>query len=267
MLSNRFHVMKDDKINAQCELLNLKDKNEIYLQQEITQRTKKITDINKELIEVATEKELLLKEVCHRVKNNFQMVIGMLSIEANKDKNEQHRNSFIELTNRIKSMSYIHQYIYDSNKISNIESKSYILKLIDETIRMYDKRTTHINANIDECVLSMNEALAIGVIVSEILSNSIKHHNTKNRCIIDVNFNASNGHIILSLQDNGLGFSPELKNSSEGLGIKLIYQFARKLKNSKIEYIFKNGTKFVLSFELDSHNSIESKTLPRCPSQ
>ena len=234
VLAKRFYKI-------QREIILIKVKNEQVLETKVKNRTIKITELLK-------EKELLLKEVYHRVKNNFQMVIGLLWIEASSDKNSEHKQSFLELIGRIKSMSMVHQYLLDSNTYAKIESEEYLLKIIEETEQIYSKKNIHIEKEIDHCTLDIDQAMALSVIVNEVLTNAVKHHNQQTICDIQFSFKKENENIRLSIEDNGLGFT--YNEETQGFGLKMIKQFSKKLKSSNIKFNFKNGTEFMLSFKL-----------------
>ncbi|WP_024955889.1 7TM diverse intracellular signaling domain-containing protein [Sulfurospirillum arcachonense] len=235
ILANRFNEAKN-------ELLEIKNKNEKFLENEVEQRTDEITSL-------LGEKELLLKEVCHRVKNNFQVVISMLSLEAYNYKDEKQRSSFLQLINRIKSMSMVHQFLYDSNKLSEIQSEEYLLKIIQEVKKVYEKRTINIENKIDSIILSVSDAMVLGVIINEVLNNSIKHHNA-DICNIRVELVKKENIISLTIQDDGVGFIPNQKSKTIGLGLSLIEQFSQKLKASNLEFFSNHGTMVKLSFEV-----------------
>lgn len=241
ILANRFNDIQNERILIKNELLDIKDKNEKFLENEVQLRTNEIRTL-------LDDKELLLKEVYHRVKNNFQIVISMLSLELNKYKDPQHRSSFVELINRIKSMSMVHQFLYDSDKLSQIQSEDYLLKIIKEVKKVYEKRTINITSTIDSCILSVDEAMVLGIIANEVLNNSIKHHNNT-ICNISLTFKKINDTVHLSIQDDGIGFVYQKENKTDGLGLKLIEQFSKKLTSSKFNLTANNGTLFELTFE------------------
>ena len=244
LLTNRFHEMQEEKIKIQNELINIKDTNEQFLENEVKIRTEEIQTLLK-------DKEILLKEVYHRVKNNFQIVISMLDIESTKDKKEQTKYSFLELINRIKSMSLVHQFLYDSKTLSKIQSQEYILKIIEEVNKVYDKQNINIINDIDSIDLTMDEAMALGIIINEILNNAIKHHYNINSCNIKLDFKEIDNLIYLTIKDNGAGF--DLDNQAKGLGLNLVKQFSKKLNNCQTNFSFKYGTIFELVFMKESN--------------
>ncbi len=233
ILINRFY-----KINR--ELMIIKDKNEYILEAKIEARTEEISKL-------LGEKELLLKEIYHRVKNNFQMVIGLLWIETSKEISKEHKNSFIDIINRIKSMSLIHSYLLESKDISEIDSQEYLTQIIKQTKNIYTAKELLLEEDIDLCYLSINEALSLGIIINEVLNNAVKHYNKVDKCQIKLSLKVSNNNIKLLIKDNGVGYIAN--PNSNGFGLKMLEEFAKNLESSKIEFIINNGTEFILDFK------------------
>ena len=254
ILANRFHKIQNERIKIQRELISIKHENEQILETKVEDRTDKINKLLK-------EKELLVKEVHHRVKNNFQILISLFSLEASKDKNRHHKNFLLELKNRIKSMSLIHKYLISSDNFSEIESRKYFFNIIDEIKMVSYTQTININQEIDSYILSVEEAISLGVIINELLANAIKHHPSKNNniqeCNIFISFKIIGKNITLIIEDNGIGFD---KNniSEDGLGLDLINQFSKKLNshNSNDNFTFNNRTRFELTWSSLQEESV-----------
>jgi two-component sensor histidine kinase len=210
---------------------DIKDNIQIYLKQQVDSSTN-------ELSTLLNERELLLKEVHHRVKNNFHMLIGMLWLE-NKNSKELDK-----LITRVKSMSIIHEYLYKSKDISNIDTKEYIEKIVKNIAISYTK--IKINSNIDSAIVEFEDAVSLGIITNEILTNAIKHNKNRDDFCIDIILINKDGFISLIIKDNGGGFNNPNK---KGLGLKLVEQFSNKLKDSKSSFKFENGTKFELVYK------------------
>ncbi|SFP08822.1 Two-component sensor histidine kinase, contains HisKA and HATPase domains [Hydrogenimonas thermophila] len=243
LLANRFYEVKNEKIRIQNRLIEIKEKNEKFLEYEIENRTKEIKNLLR-------DKELLLKEVYHRVKNNFQMVIGMISIQANKENNKVYKKSFQELICRIKSMSAVHQSLYNSKALSCIKSKEYIPKIIQDVKHVFNRDNMEIIEMVDSIDLKMEYAISLGVIVNEVLTNAIKHNfNLEKKLIIYIKLKKVNEQINLLIKDNGKGFDTEHKLIQTGLGLKLLEQFIKKIPNSHFEFhSTSEGTEFSLFF-------------------
>lgn len=219
LLSNRYHLSKQSVQN--------------YLEAEVKNRTN-------ELNVLLHERELLLREIYHRVKNNFHMIIGMLHLE-----NEKESIDFRGLVNRVKSMSLIHEYLYMNKDLSNIAIDSYLEKLINNFKISYPKVTIQFKS--DNILLNFDDALSLGIIINEVLTNSIKHNSDKTGLYIDIELTHRDNLVYLSIKDNGIGFE---STKAKGLGLKLVNQFCKKLSNSHSEFSFENGTKFELSFSM-----------------
>jgi len=202
--------------------------------------------MNSRITGLIREKELLLKETYHRVKNNFQTIVSLLYIESSKDRNRENKDSFIELANRIKSMSLIHNYLLESQEFSIISSDDYMQNIIQEIKR----GDIDIQSSIDPYDLSSDQALALGVITNEVLSNSIKYHPHIEKCEIQVAFEVSEGSATLTIQDNGLGFDANTPATTDGFGLKMVEEFASHLKSSSVKCISNRGTLFILRFTL-----------------
>ncbi|CAM3396410.1 7TM diverse intracellular signaling domain-containing protein [Arcobacter aquimarinus] len=213
-----------------------KEKVQNYLEEEVNTRTK-------ELNVILQERELLLKELHHRVKNNFHMLIGMLWIEQKKEDFSKENISL--LIHRIESMAMIHEFLHQSNNLENINLKIYLEKIISNISLGYN--ISKIKIDIKQINVKYDVATSLGIIINEVLSNALKHNKKIKNLLIEiyVNKNISN-KICIVIKDNGKGFN---KENPTGLGLKLINQFCKKLPNSKYDFSFENGTKFELEFE------------------
>jgi two-component sensor histidine kinase len=244
IIANNFNMALQKTVKLQKKLLMIQSNHTQELESIIENRTNKLKT-------ALLEKELLLKEVYHRVKNNFHMISSLLWLEAEKmESNDEKDNAFLTMINRIKAMSSVNQLLYNSKNLSTIESGEYLMAIIEETKLIYSKSDVVINHEIETCNLTMDESMILGMIVSEVLNNAIKHHDTKDICVIMLTFKNEAGNITLKIKDNGSGFTLNNKTKAQGLGLKLIKQFSKKLSNSKISFSYENGTLFKLEFQL-----------------
>lgn len=244
LLANRFPKM-------QQALLAIKEEKEQILEQKVKERTHKIEEINHQLVGLAKERELMVKEIHHRVKNNFQVIIALLGLKASKEKGEHYKNFLLELKNRVKSMSLIHNYLLKSGAFNKIDTQEYFDKIISEIEMTYGSKMIDITTEIDAHILSIEESMAVGVIVNELLVNAIKHHpHTQKKCIIFISFKVIDTTIRLIVEDNGVGFEQD-NISKDGLGLYLIEQFSHNLQpnRSKSYFSFEHGTRYALEWE------------------
>ena len=239
VLTNRFYIFQNEKLILQKEILDIKTKNESILEEQIQERTQNIEKL-------LYEKELLLKEVFHRVKNNFHMIIGILWIKGNK---YQDRTPFDELINKIKSMAKINDYLYKSENLTQIKIDDYLNDIIKLSSSISSKKV-NLTVMLEDINVSFDEAMNLGIILNELLTNSIKHNQDLNEILITIKLQREANRCFLSLHDNGKHFRED--KNSEGIGMMLIKEFCTKLPESQYSFSFENGTLFSLSFKSET---------------
>lgn len=206
---------------------------------------KKVIDLkNEKLQNIVKEKEWLLKEIHHRVKNNLQVVMSLLNTQSHYLKDDAAREAIKNSQNRIHSMSLIHKKLYQSNNIVSVNMDLYIRELVEylkETLNTGQRICFEINA--DPVELNSAQSVPLSLILNETIMNSIKHAFPDGReGIISISLVALHeNRIRLTIKDNGIGYNgsfDDLKASSS-LGIKLIIGFSGEL-NATIQF---NDTK------------------------
>jgi len=202
----------------------------------------------KQLLEIAVdEKNILLKETHHRVKNSFQIVSSLLYLQSENMKDKEAALAVKEAQNRVKSMVLIHQKLYSKDQLIGIETKEYIEDLVNDIIEnqtgTIPNLTTHID--VESTVFSIDSITPLGLIINELITNCIKHAfpvGVKNPKIA-LEFKKQGDNYLLKVNDNGIGFSNEINENS--FGIKLIRALAKKLKG-KIALENNGGTHFAM---------------------
>lgn len=243
LLVNEYSVSRTKQITYQEELISIKTKQEEILKKEVENRTQELEESNKKLSSLVKERELLLKEIFHRVKNNFHMILGMLWFESQKHDNKE---IFTELTNRIKSMSKLHeQLLYSSKDLVQININEYLKNIIQNISFSYTSKNFYINSHIEDIYLSFEEALNLGVIVNEILTNSIKHNQNIKENYINIFLATIDEKIELRIEDKSEKFSVE---NSKGLGLNLVKEFLKKLNDANYTLTFNDISCFRLTF-------------------
>jgi two-component sensor histidine kinase len=226
--------------------VELKDSNE-QLQAELVERERTTAVIQSSL----REKEMLLKEIHHRVKNNMQVISSLLNLQGKQIKDEQARSIFEESQNRVKSMSLIHESLYQSADLSHIDFEEYLRKLISHISRSYQTQTEAIkmSVNVGDIALGVDMAVPCGLIINELISNSLKHAfpaGTAGEILIDLS--ASEGSYKLTLSDDGIGFPKGLEvEQAKTLGLKLVRTLTEQLQG-ELTCTNGNGTKFEIIF-------------------
>jgi len=220
---------------------------------EIEEKTK----THKKLSETLKEKDTLLSEIHHRVKNNLAVISGLLELQNYYVKDEKASGILKESRNRIKSIALLHEKFYENKNLDSVEIRSYVDELIHYIKLSFtnDKKDIKIHTQIDQINLPMNEALPFSLLINELATNSYKHaFNKANTGNIYISVTRSNNEFIFRYKDDGCGFDASGKKSKNSLGMNLIEAFSKQLKGNMTLESNKNddisGVDFKLSFKL-----------------
>ncbi len=214
--------------------------------------SKKNHEIEKQRAEIEkrdAEKGLLLKEIHHRVKNNFQIVSSLLEMQSKGIEDEKAKELAIEGKNRVKSMAIIHQRLYQNEELT-IDFNNYIKTLTNEITNMYDPNNeVNVSINAENHHLDIDTAIPLGLILNELITNAFKYGFSDLEKKLEVELKKINEEeFVLRVADNGKGvpesFDP-LKAKS--LGLRLIRRLSKQLQGS-MNYSFNNGSVFEVSF-------------------
>ena len=198
------------------------------------------------------EKEVLLKEIHHRVKNNMQVVTSLIDLQANEINDEGMRNIFRDVVNRIHSMAMVHEKLYQSEDLSRIDFSDYVQSLLRSLWHAHAGETSRIQLNLDlkPVFLSINAAVPCGLVLNELFSNSLKHaFKGTGGGIVDVSLdNTANGEVQLSIGDNGSGFPPELDwKNTKTLGLRIVQMLTIQL-HAVVDMTSSCGTRYMIKF-------------------
>lgn len=210
------------------------------------------------------EKEILLKEVHHRVKNNLQLVSSILNLQSSYVKDENTLAILKDSQNRIKSMSFIHESLYRTKDFSNINFAEYAAEISKNLLHSYSGAQGDIKLNLDiqNVFLNLDVAIPCGLIINEILSNSFKYAFTKEikNKQIDLKIETKGNELIVLIGDNGVGLPSHIDfKETDSLGLQivvtLIDQLAGKIELEK----FKKGTNYIIRFKYNqTKNALEN---------
>ncbi len=178
------------------------------------------------------EKDFLLKEIHHRVKNNLQVISSLLKLQSREITDKSAQLALDEGRNRVRSMALIHQNLYQKDNLTGIKMRDYIKQLAQELIDTYRIDITKVNLNldIDDINLDVDSAIPIGLIINELMTNSMKYAFSNNsRGEISIALSQESGVLLLQVGDDGKGFDPN-QNSSNTFGQRLISAFAERLR-------------------------------------
>lgn len=221
---------------------------------EIDKKNSQLEHIVKEKTDLLIAKEWLLKEVHHRVKNNLQIVMSLLNSQTTYLKDEAALSAVMESRHRVQAMSLIHQKLYKSDNVSNIAMVDYIKSLIEYLKESFKtKLTIYFELQIDPIDLDITQAIPVGLILNELVTNAIKYafpYSENDRITISF-FKSDIDEISLIVADNGRGLSKEFDApNSNSFGMKLIQGLTDDL-NGKFFISSTSGTlvKIVFKYE------------------
>ena len=209
-----------------------------------------------------SEKELLLREVHHRVKNNLQTVSSLLRLQGKNSCNEKITSLIKSSQNRVISMAIIHEMLYIRDDLSKIEFRSYVKELTDYLMNSNEAKdkTVRIHIDIPKVELSIDTAILLGLLINEAVTNSLKYgfsNKTDGLITIVLTEEEAENSYILDIIDDGIGFSTNLDfRTTKSLGLKLIHNLARQLRGSVQRQPCKEGTNYQVIFkDVDRHLS------------
>lgn len=217
----------------------------------IRKKNKKSKEMNKELFASNLEKETLLKEVHHRVKNNLQLVSSLLSLQSKTIKNKKIKEILLESTHRIKSMSIVHQRLYEKGTFTEVEFQTYSSQIIENLISSYNSvANTCFEINTNENI-DIDFAFTLGLILNEIITNTLKHNLGQKKLKIELSFVKKNNTYELKVSDNGKGLDISTVQKKNTLGMRLISILTKQLEgelqiNSKKD----NGVTYTITISM-----------------
>jgi two-component sensor histidine kinase len=198
------------------------------------------------------EKEVLLKEIHHRVKNNLQIISSLLNLQSKYVSDTQALQLFIDSQNRVKSMALIHEILYQSRDISKIDFAEYIKTISGQLFHSYGaySKMIDLKINVENIMLDVDTAIPCGLIVTELVSNSLKYAFTDGRGgSIYIEFSNDKDDVLkLIVSDDGIGFPKDVDfGNLESLGLKLVVALANQLAGA-VELERSGGTTFRITF-------------------
>ncbi len=203
---------------------------------------------NKLLKKKNKENEFLLKEIHHRVKNNLEIVSGLLALQSAEIDDPKVFNAMQKSKHRIQSMSMVHQKLYQEKSLSSIEMKAYFEELANYVVNVFDAgNRIEVFFEMNSLELDVDTAIPIGLIVNELVTNSLKYAFPNNqKGIIKIGLKKEGSQLFLKVSDNGIGKSEKEAYIGTGFGTKLIQLLTRQLEG-KMNLNIENGT--MVSFE------------------
>lgn len=214
----------------------------------------------KQIIDSLEEKNVLLREIHHRVKNNMQIISSLLSLQASTIKNPEMKNMFNESQNRVRSMSMIHEQLYQRDDLSKIDFNIYVNGLIKSLFQIYTTSIKQVKwkVEIKDVKLGLETAIPCGLIINELVSNSLKHaFKGDMKGEIVVKMKKFDDTITLLVSDNGVGLPDDFNMDEQPtLGLKLVNTLVNQLEGN-LDIHLKDATTFTINFKELSYKKRE----------
>ncbi len=252
-------VNKNEDLLAMNEELTATEEE---LQRHITELIRREDELRKneeELKTIVAEKEILLSEIHHRVKNNLTAFISLLALDGTYEETPAGQRLKKDLQNRARSMALIHETLYRTRKFSNVDMGVYLGTLTEQIAGTYQsEKSVRTIVNAGGITLDLARSTPCGLIVNELITNSFKYAFPASfdcetlrdePCTLHVSLSLDNGIYVLKIGDNGIGLPAEFDPlTAQSLGLKLVNFLAKHQLRAKVEVNTKKGTEFVFRF-------------------
>jgi PAS domain S-box-containing protein len=199
------------------------------------------------------EKNVLLTEIHHRVKNNMQVISSLMALQADEVRDAALRSVLLDVNHRVRSMAMVHEKLYQSSDLARIDFADYAQALLKYLWQALGSGISGIrlDLNLEPVLLSVNAAVPCGLILNELFSNALKHAFTKRKngtVIVSLQRDGSEG-LHLCVRDNGIGFPPDYDwKNARSLGLRLVQMLAKQL-NADVNVTSDKGTEITIIFE------------------
>lgn len=226
------------------------------LQKKVNDRTRDLQESQKSLKQSLAEKDVLFKEIQHRVKNNLAQVHGLLELQEIMSDNKELADLLKISQSRISTMSLAHDALYNTSDFSNISLKDYLENIANATHQSFldSEKNIDLHCEIEDIKIDMSKAIPFGLMISEILINAHKHaFNKSNKGEISINTSVGDEFITIKIRDDGSGISKEKYiNKSSSLGMVLVRNFTDQLNATMKIDTGKSGTSFHFEIPMKS---------------
>ncbi|XPV69536.1 MAG: sensor histidine kinase [Halarcobacter sp.] len=214
----------------------------------------KITNMNQELQKSVDEKEILLKEIHHRVKNNMEIISSLLTMQYRRVQDDEVKYILKQSRSRINTMALVHEFLYLGENLAYINLEDYIKRLIDDIKELYISNKTYleVDLNIDQLIFSTNRCIQVGMVLHELCVNALKYAFKENReNLLCIHIKKLEDEIHLKIRDNGDG----LKNitslyKTDSIGMQLIHSIVEDQLDGTIDFKNNKGLECNIFFPL-----------------
>lgn len=222
----------------------------------VARRLRREREVSRRLKRAVRDKEILLREVHHRVKNNLSVILSLIKLEIDARASES--GALDELYARVNSIALIHNHLYQGENLEAVELDRYLSELTDEILGLYisDERTVTAHKSLESMTASLDVAVPCGLIFSELIQNACKHAFAgRDEGKLSVTLRRDTGEFAIEVSDDGRGASPE-PSADEGtptMGNTLVQALAQQL-GARLERYIGNGVSVILTVPIDKSN-------------
>jgi len=209
-----------------------------------------LTSKNQQISKALEEKNILLREIHHRVKNNLQVISSLLKLQSQYIEDEGAVKAIAEGRNRVHSMALLHQNLYKEDNLTGVNMKEYFTNLIEGLFDAYKITEIKLVTEIENLTLDIDTVIPLGLIANELVSNALKHafYNVENGILI-VKLWEKDGQLLFNVRDNGKGYNENLvADGKKSFGQKLIKSLSDKLE-ADVQVTTTTGTDVTLSIK------------------
>jgi len=240
-LADRINTLEREKEEASWQLIQLQRDEQKRLRRMVEERTE-------DLKQALQEKEMLFKEIHHRVKNNLQMIVSLLRLQSRKTENGKCREILKTANTRIGSLSKLHEMLYRAENLQMIDTREYFASIVKELMATNAPESERVRADYAVTAnIDTDRAIYCGLIVNELVTNALKYaFGRKDNGRVEIAFFDEGENFVLVVADNGLGFDQEANRSS--MGLTLVDALVRQQLKGSVRYLRERGTRVVITF-------------------
>ena len=240
--ADRYMILQEEKREAERKVLYETQHRSELIEAEVEKKTK-------ELNHTLETKDILMREIHHRVKNNLQLILSIIRLQNMKIDDKKSKEVLNDLSLRINAIANTYNMLLGNDNLEEVDMKTYIETLLEDISESYDRKNLDINIFTDiDATMPIKKSIYVGLIINELVSNSYKHAFKKGYGSISIKLKETQKLYTLSFEDSGKGFEPSTQHKS--LGLKLVRTLVEDQLDGSLKTITNEHTKFIIEFSL-----------------